>query len=76
MKLTSQSTSLILILASCVLAVIAFCHSADAGSKGQMFTFAGGIITGAFALLRGEKEDPPPGTKVATISTTDSDPKS
>lgn len=70
MNLSSQTVSMILILAAVVLAALGFLHPADLGSKGQIFTFAGSIVTGAFALLRGDKPtDPtalPSGSKTVT----------
>lgn len=68
--MSSQTVSLILIIVASVLAAMGFLHAADVGSKGQMFTFASAIVTGSFALLRGDKPtDPtalPSGTKAVT----------
>lgn len=68
--MSSQTVSLILIIVASFLAAMGFLHAADVGSKGQMFTFASAIVTGAFALLRGDKPtDPtalPPGSQSVT----------
>jgi hypothetical protein len=69
LKMTSQHVSLILVLVGAGLALVGFIHPSDAATRGQMFTFAGGIVTGAFALLRGDSK-PDGNTTTQTISTT------
>lgn len=60
MNLSSQMVSLILIVVASALACIGYLHGNSDGVRGVMFTFAGSIVTGAFALLKSDSKQPPP----------------
>jgi hypothetical protein len=47
----SQVIPLLILLMGSALAALAYLHGNDVATRGQMFTFAGGLITGGFALL-------------------------
>lgn len=59
-KLSNPMISVILVVVAGALAITAFVHGGSDASRGQMFTFAGGIVTGAFAFLNGAKDDNEP----------------
>lgn len=72
--LSSQTVSLLLIIVGAGLAALAYLHGNSDGVRGQMFTFAGGIVTGAFALLNSDKKseappDVPPNTSLTQTTT-------
>lgn len=60
MNPSSQMVSLILIVVASALACIGYLHGNSDGVRGVMFTFAGSIVTGAFALLKSDSKQPPP----------------
>lgn len=57
MKLTNQGTALLLVAIAAGLAVTACFHQATDARFGALLGFAGGISTGAFALIQGEKKN-------------------
>jgi len=64
---SNSTVSLILVGIAAVLAITAYVHGASDVSRGEMFTFAGGIVTGAFAFLNGQaNQPPPPGSQLST----------
>jgi hypothetical protein len=68
-KLSNSTVSLVLITIAAILVIVAYLHGNSDATRGMMFTFAGGIVTGAFAFLNGDSKKnsdlpdlPPPGS--------------
>jgi hypothetical protein len=83
MKIPNPIISVCLILVAAVLVTIAYLHGNSDATRGMMFTFSGGIVTGAFAFLNGDKKQmpdpsdlPPNSLQQSTIQTGDAVPTS